>query len=187
MNKKTALLVMDIQNDFVEEGAIIEVKGIRKNIAKFIEFINKMREKGITVIYTKHIFDLINNPIEAKLFPFLAKDGLRDNTRGSEIYEALKPLDKDIVVKKRRYDAFVGTDLELILKAKGIENVIITGTMTNACCESTARTAMMKDFNVLFCSDLTFTSDPEIQKNTLKNISTHFGKVMTSEEVFRFF
>lgn len=187
MNKKTALLVIDMQNDFVEEGAIIEVKGIRKRIAKFREFIGKMREKGIIVIYTKHIFDLVNNPIEAKLFHSLADGGLRDNTKGTEIYNALKPLAEDVVIRKRRYDAFIGTELELMLKAKGIENLIITGTMTNICCESTARTAMMKDFNVMFCSDLTFTSDPVIHDNTLKNISTHFGKVMTSEEIFRFF
>jgi nicotinamidase-related amidase len=187
MNNKTALLVIDMQNDFVKKNAILEVKGIRNNIANFSEFINKMRDKGILIIYTIHIFDIKSNPIEAKLFPELCKDGLRDNTEGTEIFKDLKHLDKDIVIKKNRYDAFIGSELELILKKNGIENIIITGTMSNVCCESTARTAMMKDFNVLFCSDLTFTSNLSIHKNTLKNISTHFGKVMTSQEIFKLF
>jgi len=186
MNKKTALLVIDMQNDFIEEGAIIEVRGIRKNLTILRDFIEGCREKRITIIYTKHIFDPVNNPIEAKLFPELAKEGLRDCSRGTEVHAALKPLDDDVVIKKRRFDAFIGTKLELMLKSKGIENVIIAGTMTNVCCESTARTAMMKDFNVLFCSDLTFTSDPDAHNNTLKNISTHFGKVMKSEDILRF-
>ena len=194
MNKKinktksnTALLVIDMQNDFIQEGAVLEVKGIRKGILKFKEFINKLREKGIIIIYTKHIFDLVNNPIEVKLYPFLAKKGLRDNTFGTDIFGELKPSAEDLIIKKRRYDSFIGTELESALRCRGIENLIITGTMTNVCCESTARTAMMKDFNVLFCSDLTFTSDSDIHKNTLKNILAHFGKVMSSEEISRLF
>jgi ureidoacrylate peracid hydrolase len=187
MNKKTALLVIDMQNDFVEEGAIIEVKGIRNRITQFKEFINKMREKGITIIYTRHIYEPETDPISVKMFGEKVEKALSEGSYDSEINQNITPNKKDIIIKKRRYDAFIGTELELILKAKEIENLIITGTMTNICCESTARTAMMKGFNVLFTSDLTFTSDRELHLNTLKNISTHFGKVMTSEEIFRFF
>lgn len=187
MKNKTALLVIDMQNDFVEQNALIEVADIRKSIPKFREFINKCREKGIMVIYTKHIFDMVNNPIEARLFPGLAEQGLRENTNGAEIHQKLRPAEEDIIIKKKRYDAFIGTELELILKAKGIENVIITGTMSNVCCESTARTAMMKDFNVFFTSDLTFTSDQMVHNNTLKNIASHFGKVLNSKDIFLFF
>ena len=187
MNKKTALLIIDMQNDFVGEDAIISVKGIKDRLPKFKEFVKECKKKGITVIYTKHIFDPVKNPIEARLFPELAEAGLRENTKGTEIHESLKPVKDDLVIKKRRYDAFLGTDLELVLKTKGIENVIITGTMTQVCCESTTRTAMMKDFNVLFCSDLTFTSNLEVHQATLRTVSTHFGKVLTSEEIFKFF
>jgi len=160
---------------------------VDQHIAKLREFIEKMKVKGVSIIYTRHIFDPKNNPIETKLFPELADGGLRDGTKGAEICKELNPKEKDIIISKRRYDAFMGTELEIILRSKGIENLIITGTMTNICCESTARTAMMKDFNVFFCSDLTFTTDLEIHNNTLKNISTHFGKVVRSEDIVRFF
>jgi len=186
MNKETALLVIDMQNDFVEGGALIEVKGIGKNLSKFRAFIDKCRDKGILVVYTRHIFSPENNQIEAKLFPELRNEGLRDNHRGSEVHNTLRPSNEDTIIKKKRYDAFVGTDLELILRARGIKNLIITGTMTNVCCESTARGAMMKDFNVLFSSDLTFTSDSDLHRNTLRNIASHFGKVLSSEEIYRF-
>ncbi len=187
MNKKTALLVIDMQNDFIRQGAVLEVNGIRKRINKLREFIDKMREKDITIVYTKHVFDPITNQMEAKLCPIIKDEGLRADTEGVEICRALKPVKGDFVFTKRRFDAFIGTGLELTLRAKGIKNVIITGTMTNICCESTARSAMMKDFNVFFCSDLNFASDKALHDNTLKNISILFGKVVSSEEVFRLF
>ena len=162
---------------------MLEVKGIRSNIDRLRVFIHRLREKGIAIIFTKHVFDPINNSVEAKLFPGLLNARLRDNTLGAEIIKELKPFAHDVIIKKRRYDAFIGTELDVYLRGRKIETLIITGTMTNICCESTARTAMMRDYKVLFCSDLTFTSDPELHKNTLKNISSHFGKVMTSEEL----
>ena len=137
------------------------------------------------MIYTVHIFNPKNNPIEAKLFPELAKEGLRDNTSGTEVCDELKPAGNDVFIKKTRYDAFFGTKLDSILKNNKIENVIITGTMTNLCCESTARTAMMKDYNVLFCSDLTYAEDKDFHKSALRSIKTNFGKVMESREIAR--
>jgi len=177
----TALLVIDMQNDFIEEGALLEVKGIRNNIPKLNSFIDTCREKGIKIIFTRHIFSPENNPIESNLFPELSKDGLRDNTPGSEIFSEIKIKEDDIVIKKTRYDAFYCTELEKILHKLNVDNLIITGTMTNVCCESTARSAMIRDFKIQFCEDLTFTSDDSLQNATLKNISTHFGKVIDSK------
>jgi ureidoacrylate peracid hydrolase len=180
---KTALLVIDMQNDFVKENSVLEIKEAKKFIHEFEDFIKNCRDKGMTIIYTRHIFDPKMNPIETKLFPKLLNYGLREYSKGSEIIEEIKPKKRDIVIKKRRYDSFFNTRLEKILIEKGISNIIITGLMTNICCESTARTAMMKDFNVLFCSDLTFTSNPELQKATLNNISSHFGMVVSSKNI----
>lgn len=181
--KNTALIVIDMQNDFVQENSILEIKESKKHIEKLKEFIQNCKDKEMTIVYTRHIFDPKTNPIESKLFPKLSKEGLRDKSAGSEIISELKPEKNDIIIKKYRYDAFFNTQLGRMLNERGITDIIITGLMTNICCESTARTAMMKDFNVLFCSDLTFASDQELQKATLKNIASHFGKVMTSKEI----
>lgn len=181
--KQTALLVIDMQNVFVEAGAPIEVKGIQKNIADFKKFIDLCREKNILIIYTRHCYTPENNPIEAKLFPGLKKEWLKSGTHGWQIYEILHPEKSDILIDKPRYDAFFQTPLQKILKKNKIKNIIITGTMTEVCCESTARSAMYYDYNILFCSDLTYTSDPNRQAVTLEIIKSHFGSVASSKEI----
>ena len=185
-----------MQNDFTEKGAILEIESIennkvskdKNNLNKFKRFIDKCREKGVLIIYTRHCFSPEQNPVEAKLFPELAKEGLRKDSKGWQICEELKPnleMD-DIIVDKTRYDAFFKTDLKKILDKKNVRKVIITGTMTEVCCESTARTAMYNDYEVLFCSDLTFCCDKNTQKNTLEVMKRCFGEVMDSKKILNF-
>lgn len=182
---KTALLIIDMQNDFARKGSIVEVKGLDMIVPKLSRFIKALRQRNVLVIYTRHIFDQKLNPQESRMFPLMNKEVLKDNSKGSQIITELIRHKNDIVLKKMRYDAFLGTPLELILKSNNIQNVIITGTMTNICCESTARTAMMKNFNVYFCSDLTCTTDKMLHENTLRNIASHFGNVVRSEEIMK--
>ncbi len=182
---KTALLVIDMQNDFVEKGALLEIPGIRKNIGRLSDFIKFARSLGIPVVYTRHCFDPVANPIEAKLFPEMRENGLRKGTHGWEIAPALAPMECDIVVDKTRYDAFFKTNLGSVLKKREIETLIITGTMTEVCCESTARSAMFLDYDVVFCSDLTFTSGRKMHERTLAVIGSGFGRVANSEEVMK--
>lgn len=180
---KAALLIIDMQNDFVRKGSLFEVDGIRDNMEEHKGFIEACRKLGVTIIYTRHCYDPRNNPIEASLFPKLAHGGLRKGTGGWQICDALKPKPDDIVIDKTRYDAFFCTGLRDILVSKNIDTVIITGTITNVCCESTARTAMFYDYDVVFCSDLSYCSREESHKNTLKVINHYFGKVMDFKDI----
>jgi len=108
---------------------------------------------------------------------------LRKGSFGWKICEEIKPQEGDIVIDKIRYDAFFETKLNNYLSERNIDTIIITGTMTEVCCESTARSAMYLDYNVIFCSDLTYTSDKEKQKNALDVIEKHFGDVKNSKEI----
>lgn len=180
---QTALLVIDMQNDFVADGALLEVKGIRRNISSFKSFIDFCREKKILVIYTRHCYDPKKNPIEATLFNVLKKSGLRKGKKGWQISSFLEPSKDDIVIDKTRYDAFFKTPLYQILKKRKIRNLIITGTMTDICCESTARAAMFHDFHIFFCNDLTYTSLPSSHRKTLRVIESHFGKVVSLNDL----
>lgn len=182
---KTVLMIIDMQNDFTEKGAIIEVTGIRKSFPKFKKFIDFCRDKGLFIIYTRHAYSPKNNPVEARLFPELKREGLRRNTHGFEIDNYLKPLTSDTVLNKTRYDAFYKTNLEKLLKKKGITDIIITGTMTEVCCESTARSAMFRDFNIWFVSDLNFTFDKKKHFYTLKTIRDHFGNVVKFSQILK--
>jgi ureidoacrylate peracid hydrolase len=180
---KTALLVVDVQNSFIRKDSPNEIKSIGPNLAKLKGFIDFCRNTGLKIIYTRHAFDKKLSPIEAKLFPPEMNDDLKMGSRGWEISEKIRPRKGDTIIDKYRYDAFFKTNLDEVLKSDGIENVIITGTITQVCCESTARSAMFHDYNVIFCSDLNFSFDRQLHDGTLKVIKRSFGEVLSSEEI----
>ena len=91
----------------------------------------------------------------------------------------------DIVLPKRRYSAFPETDLDATLRSKGIQDVIISGVMTNLCCETTARDAFMRDYRVFFLIDGTATGRSEFHMATLKNLGFGFAYLLTCEELIQ--
>jgi len=187
--EKTALLVIDMQNDFVKKGAILEVPKIRSQIPKIKRLIETCRKLGVPVIYTKQVYrvDSKVKPLILEMLPLLEKKGLRDGTEGAEIYSELEPKPEDIIVRKMGFNAFYNTDLESILRnikgRRNVDTLIICGTVTNICCESTARDAFERDYKVVFGSDITSAWTDEFQTLTLKNIEYAFGRVMTCDEI----
>ena len=186
---KTALLVVDMQRDFVEEGAIMEVPMARSRIPAMQALVEKSRSHAIPVIYTQHLLldshDI--SPLEVTYQPWLKSAGMREGHPGSEIVPELAPKPDEIVIRKHRYDAFYNTRLETVIRNIGrrgsIDTLIITGTVTSVCCESTARSAFMRDFKVLFVSDATGGFDSQSQEATLESIRRVFGYVVGTDEV----
>ena len=184
---RSVLLVIDMQNDFVLEGAILEVKEARKQVPKIRRLIDKCKELGVPVIYTIQETDPVFCKLEVANFPPLMETGMRIGTKGYEIIDELKPGPDDIIVRKRRFSAFYQTDMELILRnIRGAERpadtVIICGTVTNVCCESTARDAYFRDFKVVFGTDICSANTPESQAATLVNMEL-FGRNMDCESI----
>jgi ureidoacrylate peracid hydrolase len=103
----------------------------------------------------------------------------QSGTWGAEFYK-VAPQDGDDVVVKHRYSAFIGTELDPLLRAQGVENLIFAGITTNVCVESTARDAYMHDYHVVVVSDLTATYAQAPHDATLDNIRRAFGRVVTS-------
>jgi ureidoacrylate peracid hydrolase len=97
----------------------------------------------------------------------------------------LKPQPGDVIVNKHRYNAFYQTDLDLILRAKGIRTLIMTGVATNVCVETTAREGFMRDYYIVFLRDCTATMSEELHNSALKNISLFFGDVVGFEDVIK--
>jgi ureidoacrylate peracid hydrolase len=108
-----------------------------------------------------------------------------DGSYGHSLWPALEVLPGDIRVKKNRFGAFVpgSSDLHAVLQARNIDTLIITGTATNVCCESTARDAMMMNYKVIFVSDGTATYNDEEHNATLGIMVAMFADVMTTDEV----
>jgi nicotinamidase-related amidase len=160
--QKTAMIVVDMQNDFVSVGAAMETPAARAVVPKIAEALNICRGAQIKVIYTAHVhrrdgcdmglFDDMHPPIADRV-------ALVDGTPGVEIYSQLAPTVGEHVIKKHRYSGFFGTDLDIILREWGVDTVIISGTTTENCCFATARDAMFRNYRVVFLSDATATYD----------------------------
>jgi len=187
--KKAALLVIDMQNDFVREGAVMEVPMARQALPNMRKIVEACRKAGVPVIYTQHVlYDHFEvSPLETTYNPMLKSGGLRDGTPGVEIVEELKPEPGEIVVRKHRYDAFYNTQMETLIRNSryphDTDTVIIVGTVTSVCCETTARSAFSRDFKVVFVSDANGGFDEASHNATLNSIRRVFGRVMSTDEV----
>jgi len=193
---KCALIVVDMQNDFVAPGAPMETPAGRAMLQKLTRAIDFCRRVGARVIYTTHAHrrDGCDAGLFARLWPPIAsRAGLVDGTRGIEIYDEIAPKPEEIVVKKHRYSAFYGTDLDIILRGWGVDTVVIAGVTTENCCLSTARDALFRDYKVVFLSDATATFDypdvgqgamsaDEIHKAVMVILSVSTAHVMKVEE-----
>ena len=109
-------------------------------------------------------------------------DKIERDSEGWKIIDSLDTGDK-IVIDKNHYSAFFQTDLDAILKSEHIEDVIITGVMTNCCCETTARDAFMRGYLVFFINDATATVNEDLHLATLKNLSFGFACVQNTEDL----
>ena len=186
---RAALLVIDMQRDFVDEGAVMEVAAARHRIPAMRQVIELCRASGIPIIYTRHVLsdDFEISPLETAYQPRLKSTGMREGSSGVEIVSELAPKPGDIIIDKHRYDAFHDTRLDTVLRnIRGpgkVDTVIITGTVTSICCESTARSAFMRDYKVAFVSDANGGLDDASHNATLDIIGKVFGRVMTSGEL----
>jgi len=159
---RTAMIVVDMQNDFVAAGAPMETPAARAMVPKLAEALKMCRNAGIRVIYTAHVHrrDGCDMGLFDDLHPPIAnREGLVDGTPGADIYPELAPAQGEHVIKKHRYSGFFGTDLDIILREWGVDTVIISGTTTENCCHATARDAMFRNYRVVFLSDATATGD----------------------------
>jgi biuret amidohydrolase len=179
---RTAIIVVDMQNDFVASGAPMETPAARAMVPKLAETLKICRDAGIRVIYTAHVhrrdgcdmglFDDMHQPIANR-------DALVDGTSGVDIYPELAPAPGEHVIKKHRYSGFFGTDLDIILREWGTDTVIVCGTTTENCCHATARDAMFRNYRVVFLSDATATYDyPDRGFGPMRNADVHHATLV---------
>jgi ureidoacrylate peracid hydrolase len=190
--ERTALINVDIQNCFVQGSPIAAPDGLA-----VLERINRLaaecRKTGILVVHTSIVLrpDGSNTGILAETAPVVKSGILNKGAASAALHPKLVVDAGDILLDKPRFGAFHGTDLEMILRNRGIDTVVISGIATNICCETTAREAAVRDFRVFFLSDGTATapmgdaSAAELQKATLATLGFLFAQVLTVEEMIR--
>lgn len=174
---RTVMIVVDMQNDFVADGAKLQSAQAAAMVPKLAQTLKACRETGIRVIYTAHVHrnDGCDMGMYDDLYPPIAdRSSLVDGTPGVEIFPDLAPAPGEHVIKKHRYSAFFATDLDLILREWGITTVVISGTTTENCCHATARDAMFHNYKVAFLSDATGTFDyPDVGQGAMSAEEVH--------------
>jgi ureidoacrylate peracid hydrolase len=184
----TAVLVVDMQNDFVHsDGALARNGGNVAPTQEIVPALNRLiadaRSAGVPIVFIRAAhsdWTMSEAGREKRLgrkFQICA-----EGTWGCEFY-GVQPVAGECIVTKHRYSAFINTDLDLILRAQGIKTLIMTGTATNVCVESTARDGFMMDYYIVFLDDCTGTGDRELHDATLRNIGGAFGVVCNSTDV----
>lgn len=175
---KAALLVLDMQNYFLEQDSHAHVPSARTIILTMNQLISFMNNKNRPVIFTKHITSSDPDDIMLKWW----KDTISEEANTSDISPYIDST-KGVVISKNHYSAFHNTNLKRLLRELGIEQLIITGVMTHLCCETTARDAFMNNFEVFFVVDGTASYTEKLHVGTIGAISHGFGICVSSEEI----
>lgn len=187
--KETALLVIDVQNDFVHEKGEIarswkDMSHSQSMVPRLMNFIEAARRHKLPIIYTLATHSKWTDTAtwRKRLPPGARVDEFcRPNTWGWDFYR-LSPLSDELVIKKPRFSAFIGTQLELTLHALDVKNVLATGVATGGCVQLTAIHAFMLDFNVMVVSDCCADSSEATHQAAL-NWMGKFLSVNTAEEI----
>ena len=185
---RTALVVIDAQNDFLHEDGWyaksgVDITHMRRMIRPTLELVAEVRRAGIPVVWTRHGFrDARDAGTFFQLRPFLRDGGLRRATWGYEIYEEFEVDDDDWYVEKNRLSAFYNTNLELILRAVNAETVLMTGVLTNQCIAATSKDATFRDFKAIGVEEGTGTTLPHLHDPAIEMIRVGWGEVRSLAE-----
>jgi len=187
---RTALVVIDMQDAFVDPRYGVAAAGARDLIGRLNSLAAALRSAGGRVVFTRHTVSeepryalplwLSGSPIMRELACLLAP-----GSPGYELHGLLDVHEGDFVLDKHRYSAFLcnSSTLDADLRAAGIDTVIITGTATNVCCESSARDAHMLDYKVFFPADANAAVTEEVHRATLLNIAGSFADTRSVKEL----
>ena len=177
--EKSALLVIDMQKYFLSPSSHAHVPSAYAILPGIKKLISVYSKKKLPVIFTLHSNTKENAGIMKKWWPELLLEGSPESRLPKEL-ESLE----GIIIEKNQYDAFYNTDLEQILKKKNIRQLVICGVLTNICCETTARSAFVRGFEVFFAIDGTAAYSEEHHISALINLSYGFTIPVLTEELF---
>jgi ureidoacrylate peracid hydrolase len=200
--RRMAVLVIDMQNAFASKGGMLDLSGLDiSNVATIIEpiknIIDVSRAQGIRVIYIAHrlspdlreigpLTPYAYNKMEMEVWhkkPDMRNRIILRGTWGAEIIDELKPQPTEIVIEKKRFSAFAGTELDMTLRTFGVKYLVFTGVTTNVCVESSLRDAYHLDYFPILLSDATVAPKPAMYEATIANVRQVFGWVTTTTRI----
>jgi len=181
--EKSALLVIDMQKFFLDPASPTFTCGGLAILPTLKQLIQAFRDANRPVIYTCHV----HHPggLDAGIMLWWWDGMCIEGSPESKVHEDIAPLPDEKVIFKHRYSAFYNTDLETVLRCLKIEDLVISGIMTNLCCESTARDAYYRDFRVFFLADATGSINEEMHLASLLNLAFGFSFLTTANNIIQ--
>jgi nicotinamidase-related amidase len=179
--ERAGLMVIDMQQFFLDPASPAYTSGGTAILANLERLIAAFRAAERPVIYTRHVHH--PHGIDAGIMGWWWEGMCVEGTPESEIHPRLAPLEGEKVVQKHRYSAFYNTDLETVLRGLRVEDLVISGVMTNMCCESTARDAYYRDLRVFFLVDGTGAADEDMHLASLLNLAYGFAYVTRVDRI----
>lgn len=177
--KKSALIIVDMVKDFTCENGLVYYPQNKEILVKIKSVLDVARANDLLIIFLQHCYR--KDKFDKNLLNM--RPNCIEGSGGEDIDDSLEvDLEKDYVIKKRRYSGFYGTDLDLVLRENGITNTIIVGTKTNCCIRATAMDAYYRDYSVIVLSDCVATNSEEINQIHLSEIDRYIGSVIDSSE-----
>jgi ureidoacrylate peracid hydrolase len=192
--RRTALVVIDMQPTFVAPGAPAEVPASRALIAPINALTAELRDRGVPIIWITHANARRADGSDWPGFfdRFVAAE-MRDRTLAAlapdapdtQIWRELQVDPGDLRLRKNRYSALIAgsSDLDNVLRGRGITTILVAGTKTNVCCEATARDAMMLDYGVVMVADCLAALSDDEHRASLETMIQQFADVLTSAEI----
>jgi nicotinamidase-related amidase len=193
--ERTALVVVDMQNDFVRVGAPQEVPEARATIPTIRLLVDRLHDLTRPVVFTRYLAGPSETLIWAwspELAPPLrscwpgvmrAYGDIEGEREGPAVIDELAPGPGDLIVDKYGYGAFHRTNLHDLLMAHGVDTIVAVGTVTQICVDETVRGAFEHGLRAVLVSDAVSSFDPELHRATIRNVAMKFGRVMTSVEL----
>ena len=193
--KRTAVVLIEYQNDFTSDGGVLhgavkgvmEQTGMLENTQRLVE---AARAAGATIGHAPITF--APGYGELSQHPYGILKGVVDSTAfvkgewGAEIVDLLAPREGDVIVEgKRGLDTFATTNLDFILRARGIDTIVLGGFLTNCCVESTMRTGYEKGYHVITLSDCVAATSPEEHENAIRFDYPMFSEVLSADAVLQ--
>jgi nicotinamidase-related amidase len=193
--KRTAIIVVDMQGVFCDPDGAVYIPDAPKVVGPIQRILNAGRAADIPIIYLRHVVrgDGSDTGRMRDLYPGV--DAILDRSLPSvQIIDALRPLPSDIVVDKLFFSGFHNTDLDTILRARDVDTIVICGTVTNVCCESTVRDAAHREYKVIVVADACAAQPypnmgwgaptaEEVQRVTLTVMAHEFGEVTNTQDL----
>ncbi len=175
---RTALIVVDMQNDFVKEGGSLVVPDAEGTIPAMQSLLALARGSGMRVIFTQDTHG--EDDPEWAIWP----EHVREDSWGWQIVDELEPQDGELVIRKVRYDAFYGTHLDHFLRLWGVDTLIVCGTVASICVHYTAASAALRWYDVVVPRDATSALTPFDLESSLRQIDFLFnGRVTESGNI----